>query len=88
MVWDCLLDSGRLEWQRTLQDLERAPNIAYQDMLKEFDYVWCVKGLIVTLSDTWKVRPRWELFLESPWVKLVTLGGCTFPLRLNVSICS
>ena len=54
IVWDSLLDHGRLEWQWTLTGLEKTPDVAYDDVLKEFDNVWCVKGLIIT----WKVRPR------------------------------
>jgi hypothetical protein len=60
VVWDPLLDYGRLEWQCTLQDLEKNLDVAYDDVLREFDKVWCVKGLIVTrrnLVVTWKVRP-------------------------------
>ena len=41
-----------------LNELEKAPEIAYLDVLKEFDLVWCGKGLIVTRSDlvvTWTV---------------------------------
>ena len=33
-------------------------------VLKEFDNVWCVRGLIVTYSNlvvTWKVRPRMDI---------------------------
>ena len=58
VVWDSLLDCGRLEWQQTLYDLEKTLDVAYEDVLKEFDSVWCVKGLIVTHSNllvTWKV---------------------------------
>lgn len=36
--------------------------------LREFDKVWCVKGLNVTHNDlvvTWKVRPKWTSFIES-----------------------
>jgi hypothetical protein len=58
---DSLLDYGRLEWQWTLTNLERRPNVAYEDVLKDFDNVWCVKGLNVTHSNlvvTWKARPR------------------------------
>ena len=51
---------GRLEWQRTLNELGKAPDFAYQENLREFDIIWCVKGLTVTrrnLVVTWKVRP-------------------------------
>ena len=60
MVWDSLIDYGRLEWQWTLHDLEKAPNFAYEDVLNEFDSVLCVKSLINTHSNlliSWKVRP-------------------------------
>ena len=60
VVWDPLLAYGRFEWQHTLQDLEKTPNLAYDDVLKEFHKVWCVKGFIVTCSNlvvTWKFRP-------------------------------
>jgi hypothetical protein len=41
-------------------DLEKASDMAYQDVLDEFDLVWCVKGLIVPHIDlvVWKVRPQ------------------------------
>ena len=41
-VWDSLLDYGRIEWKWTLMDLEKALDVAYQDVLEEFDSVWCV----------------------------------------------
>jgi hypothetical protein len=50
-VWDSLLDHDRLEWQQTLDDLENALDVAYQDVLKGFDSIWCVKSLIVTQSN-------------------------------------
>ena len=58
VVWDSLLDCGRLEWQRTLTNLEKVPEMACQDVLNKFSIVWCVKGLIVTHSNlvvNWKV---------------------------------
>ena len=51
-----LHDYGRVEWKRTLNDLEEAPDVAYQGILKEFDSTWGVKNLIVTQSNlvvTW-----------------------------------
>ena len=39
VIWDTLQDYGRIEWQRTLSDLEKAPDIAYQDVLNEFDSI-------------------------------------------------
>ena len=32
-------------------DLGKAANVAYQDVLEEFDSVWCDKGLIATRSN-------------------------------------
>ena len=56
-MWDSLLDYGRLEWQQTLVDLEgkrkeKTPNVAYENVLKESNNVWCVKGLNVTQSNS------------------------------------
>lgn len=48
----------------TLVDLEKAPEITYQDLLNEFDSVWYGKGLIVTRSNlvvTWTIRPRMDI---------------------------
>ena len=47
--------------EKTLEDLERAPNMAYHDTLNEFDLTWGVKGLVVTQSNlvvNWKVMPQ------------------------------
>ena len=57
---DALLDYGQFEWQDMLKDLQKAPNVAYQDVLDELDSVWCVKGLIIIHSNlmvAWKDRP-------------------------------
>ena len=61
VVWDSLINYGRLNWQWTLYDLEKALGVAYRDVLNEFGLIWCAKGLIVTrsnLSVTWKIRPQ------------------------------
>lgn len=60
-IWDVLQDYSRIEWKRTLLDLEKAPDVAYQDILEELDLIWGGKGLIVTRSNlvvTWKVGPQ------------------------------
>jgi hypothetical protein len=60
IIWDALQNYGRIEWKWTLKDLEEAPNVAYQDILKEFDPNWGVKNLIVTKSNlvvTWMDKP-------------------------------
>lgn len=35
MIWDVLLDYDRIEWQRTLNDLEKAQGVAYNDIMDE-----------------------------------------------------
>lgn len=40
-LWNSLLDYGRLKWQSTLRELKTVPNIACEDVLDEFDKVWC-----------------------------------------------
>jgi hypothetical protein len=39
IMWDSLVDYDTLEWQRTLQDLEKVVDVAYEDFLKDFDKV-------------------------------------------------
>ena len=51
VIWDALQDYGRIEWKHTLKDLQHAPDVAYQDVLNEFDSTWGVKNLIVTWSN-------------------------------------
>jgi hypothetical protein len=57
VMWDSLLDYGRLERRRTLHDFNKVPDVAYQHVLDDFDLVWCNKGLIVICSNlpiTWE----------------------------------
>lgn len=64
VVWDSLIDYGSLEWQSTLQDSKKAMDIAYEDVLRKFDKVWCVKGFTITCSNlvtTCKVRPHMSI---------------------------
>lgn len=59
IIWGVLLDYDKIEWQQTLKDLERAPDVAYDDVLKKFDLVWCVENLIACGSNlivTWRDR--------------------------------
>ena len=51
VIWDALPDYDRIEWKDSFSDLEKAPDVAYQDILKEFDSIWGVKGLVVTRSN-------------------------------------
>ena len=49
-----------LSGNRLSQTWEKTPDVAYQDVFKEFDLVLCVEGLIVTQNNlvvTWRVRP-------------------------------
>ena len=60
VIWDALQDYGRIEWKWALKDLEEAPDVAYQNILKEFDSTWGVKNLIAIWSNlvvTWMDRP-------------------------------
>ena len=51
VVWDSLTNHDRLEWLCTLQDLENALDIAYEDVFRDFDKGRCVKSplLLVTI---------------------------------------
>ena len=44
------MDYGRIEWKRTIRDLAKSPDIAYDDILDHFDSNGYVKWLIVTFS--------------------------------------
>ena len=46
VIWDVLHDYGRVVWKQALSDLERALDVAYQDILNEFDSTWGVKVLL------------------------------------------
>ena len=50
-IWDALQDHSKIEWKPTLLDLEKAPDMAYEDVLNKFDSTWGVKGLIVASSN-------------------------------------
>jgi hypothetical protein len=57
-------------------DLEKTLDVAYEDVLREFDKVWCVQGLIVTcynLVVTWKVRFKNTISKHLVFVKVVQL---------------
>lgn len=36
-ILEALHDYGNVEWKRTLKDLEKAPDVSYEDVLKGFD---------------------------------------------------
>ena len=50
-IWIALHDYGRIEWQQTLSYLEKGLDVAYQDVLNEFDLNLRVKDLVVTWSN-------------------------------------
>ena len=45
-MWETLIDYGRIKWQKTLKDYEDVLDLRKEDVLKEFDLVWCVRELI------------------------------------------
>ena len=79
VVWDSLLGYDRLEWQQTLMELEKAPNVEYEDILKDFHNNWCVKGFIVT----WKVRPRMGTISQVPSFSLLRSGWLYFSFTIE-----
>jgi hypothetical protein len=91
VIWDALHDYGRIKWQWTLANLEKAPDVAYRDVLDEFNSIWETKGLIVTRSSLvvmWKVRPRMGIISWSHLgLQWFSRGGCTLVLSCN-SICA
>lgn len=46
VVWDSLIDYGKIDWQQTLSDLKKALDLA-KDVLREFDSISYAKGLII-----------------------------------------
>lgn len=90
-----LPDYGRLKWRPILQDLDKALDAAYQDVLDEFDSVWCIKGLIVThnnLTVIWKIRALDEhcflISLGKSWVGLPRIVVLVTLAIEFVSICA
>lgn len=60
---------GRIEWQQTLVDLKKVPDIAYQDVLNGYDSTG--GGLHVTHSNLvvmWKVRPHTSINYKFPLI--------------------
>ena len=39
-IWGAMQDYGRIKWKRAILDLEKALDVAYQDILNEFDSIW------------------------------------------------
>ena len=66
VIWEALQGYSRIKWQRTLADLEKAPDVAYQDVLNKFD---STLGGGVTGSNlvvTWDWTPHGPYFLNPP----------------------
>ena len=84
MFGTLFLTYGRIEWQRILKALERARDVAYDNVLRVSDKVWCVKGLIITRNNlvvSWKTRPRMGIITQCPVGSLV---GCTYMLLKSI----
>lgn len=46
------MNCGKIEWQHSLKDLEKALDLAYQDVLNNLDSGWCyTKRLICCFSE-------------------------------------
>lgn len=48
-----------------LKELDKSLDVAYQNVLSQFDLMWCVQELIATISGlefTWKIRPKMGIF--------------------------
>ena len=81
-----------MEWE--LKSLCYFPDVAYQDVLNEFDSTWGVKGLMMIRSNlivTWKDRPHMSIISWFPlglrWFACV---GCilgSFNLCQKKSLC-
>jgi hypothetical protein len=57
-IWDTLQNYGRIEWKSTPSDVEKAPDVANQDVLNKSDSFRGVKGLIPTHSSLGKLNYR------------------------------
>lgn len=69
-IWDVLQDHGRIKWKQTFWDLEKALDVANQDVMYKFNMAWEVKGLVMTQSNLvvmWKVTRHMGLI---SWVPL------------------
>ena len=64
VIWDAFQDYGTIEWKQTLKDSEEALDVAYEDILKEFNSTHGVKNLIATRSNstvTWMDKPQMNI---------------------------
>ena len=82
-----------LSGNKLLRTMEKALDLAYQDVLNEFDSVMGVKGLIETRSNlvvTWKVRPQTDTTSWFPLrLRWFSQGGsCWFLFAIEFSICA
>ena len=40
ILWDSLQDYRRIEWKQTLRDVEKTPDMTYDDILNNLDLTW------------------------------------------------
>ena len=67
-------------------DLEKPPDVAYKDVLKEIVNVCCVKSLIIIRSNlvvTWKLGPGWAQLFKSPCLLCFARGAYIFACAID-----
>jgi hypothetical protein len=86
VICDALQDYDRIEWKHTLVYLEKAPNVAYQNILHKFNSTWGVIDLSNSMV-TWKVRPHMGIIFYFPSVCVcyarVVVFGSFLAIDLN-----
>lgn len=93
VLWNPFLDYGRLEWQITLKDLAKSPNVVYQYNMRELISTWCVRGFIVTRSNLdviWMIKLHIRVIT---WVPLelgcmCSFGGCILLCNWMCLVCA
>ena len=90
VIQDALQDYSRIKRKRTLSDLEKGLDVAYQNILKEFDSLWGVKGLIMShpqqFNDYLKGQTsNGHYFLISSWIALVLPRWLCFHSSLQLN---
>ena len=94
VIWDTLQDYGRIEWKRTLNFLEEVPDVAYQDVLNEFNSMWGSKTLLWLGATHLPLGWIDHIWASFPWCPLglrrLALGWLYFGLHLELifSICA
>ena len=91
VIWDALHDYGKIEWQRTLADFKKAPNVAYQEVLNKFNSALRSgggsKALFLTQSNlviSGRLSPKWVLSHDFPSVsRWFSWGDCILVMSCN-----